>query len=147
MRRSLIHRPPTVLGPAWWCQLLAHQPDSGQSWERFRGHLAPHPESALVWMRSEVRTLASGFGPDDVMRAYSWLDHGQWEAIHRLRAGEHYTFDAAMSGARVELSIRRVLPLPRASLRPSPATSCSTPADCPCVEPGHRCGPPREGSA
>ena len=136
-----MHRPPTTLRPAWWCQLLTNWPNDAECWKQLPGHLAPRPESALVWMRSEVRTLVSGFDPGHAERAYWWLDAGQWEAIYRLRAGEHYVLDATMRGARVELSIRPVLPLPRAPLRPTSASVCSVPARCQCIAPDHECTP------
>ncbi|MET9529458.1 hypothetical protein ABZY02_02640 [Streptomyces sp. NPDC006649] len=46
-------------------------------------------------MRIEVRLLLWEFGADERARAYRWLDHGQWEALYRLRAGEPYAFTAA----------------------------------------------------
>ncbi|NEC87657.1 hypothetical protein G3I71_17875 [Streptomyces sp. SID12501] len=55
------------------------------------------PERALVWMRLAVRVLLAAFDPE---RAFRCLDHDQWEAVMRLRAGEPYAF-VASSGARV----------------------------------------------
>lgn len=79
---------------------------------RRRTYRAERPERALIWMRSEVRMLLSGFGAQEQDRACRWLDHGQWEAIHRLRAGESYAFSVSVGTTRFTWSARSVLFLP-----------------------------------
>ncbi|MEU6825566.1 hypothetical protein ABZ921_33555 [Streptomyces atriruber] len=69
-------------------------------------------EQAMVWMRTSVRTLLSAFSPEEQARAYGWLDHGQWEAVARLKAAEPYAFGAAVGDTYVEWSARLVGFLP-----------------------------------
>lgn len=94
-----------LLQRGWWCEATAR---SGQR-TRIRTYRIARPERALIWMRTEVRTMLSGFSADDQERAGGWLDHGQWEAVYRLRAGETYTFSASVRTTRLTWSARPVL--------------------------------------
>ncbi|WP_055523308.1 hypothetical protein [Streptomyces graminilatus] len=128
MRRSLMHRPASGLRQGWWCEFSAYSmADGREAGARLRAHAVDTPQRALVWMRLAVRPLLSAFDPEDAERAYRWFDHGQWEAVMRLRAGEPYAFVASSGDTRVEWSARPVLFLPLA------------PADggrgCPCPRP------------
>lgn len=73
-------------------------------------------------MRVAVRTLFSGFDAEDRSRTYGWLDHGQWEAVMRLRAGEPYTYAARAGACSVEWTARPVL-----YLRTAGKPACSQP--------------------
>ncbi|SES12467.1 hypothetical protein SAMN04487983_103215 [Streptomyces sp. yr375] len=116
MCRALIRRPASGGRPGWWCECVARTTDGdgdGEVWTvRVRMGAADTPERALVWMRLAVRVLLSALDPEDVERTFRWLDHGQWEAVMRLRAGEPYVFVAASGSTRVEWSARPVLFLP-----------------------------------
>ncbi|UGY94494.1 hypothetical protein [Streptomyces gobiensis] len=113
MSRILMHQPPPLLRRGWWCEFTARTPtaDGGET-IRSRAHEADTAVRALVWMRMSVRELVSGFDPEDNERAYRWLDHGQWEAAMRLKAGEAYTFVACLGPAGLEWTARPVLFLP-----------------------------------
>lgn len=113
MRRSLMHRPASIGRPGWWCEFAAYpMSGGGNDRARLRAKAADTPEQALVWMRLAVRVLLSAFDAEDTERAFRWLDHGQWEAVMRLRAGEPYVFVASSGDTRVEWSARPVLFLP-----------------------------------
>lgn len=128
MRRSLIHRPASVGRPGWWCEFAADSMSGGgHDRARRRGKAADTPEQALVWMRLAVRVLLSAFDAEDTERAFRWLDHGQWEAVMRLRAGEPYVFVASSGDTRVEWSARPVLFLPFAR--------ADNDLQCPCQRP------------
>ncbi|MFE3884720.1 hypothetical protein ACFXPQ_17730 [Streptomyces lydicus] len=94
----------------------------------------------MVWIRLAVRVLLSGFDPRDTERAYRWLDHGQWEAVARLAAGESYAFSAAAGRTHVEWSARPVLFLPLTHAETGPPWRCVESALCSCTASGHRCG-------
>jgi len=72
-------------------------------------------------------------------RAYHWLDHGQWEAVARLKAGEPYAFTAAAGRTRVEWSARPVLFLPLAHAATGPPWRWAESALCSCTARGHMC--------
>ncbi len=115
MRVSLLHRPASLGRVGWWCEFTTRTTTAdGSEDARVRTHAADSPEQALMWMRMAVRVLLSGFGPEDTERALWWLNHGQWEAVMRLRAGEPYAFVASAGDARLEWSARPVLFLPLA---------------------------------
>lgn len=61
----------------------------------------------MVWIRLAVRVLLSGFDPHDTERAFQWLDHGQWEAVARLRAGEPYACVASAGFTTAHLQVSR----------------------------------------
>lgn len=125
MRRSLMHRPASVGRPGWWCEFAAYsKADGGSGGARRRANAADTPEQVLVWMRLAVRVLLSAFDPEDTERAFRWLDHGQWEAVMRLRAGEPYAFVATSGDTRVEWSARPVLFLPLARAADGPQCPC-----------------------
>ncbi|MFF2409079.1 hypothetical protein [Streptomyces sp. NPDC058092] len=77
-----------------------------------RAEHATTPTQALIWMRVSVRTLLSGFDAEDRARTYRWLDHGQWEAVIRLRAGEPYAYAVRAGTAVIDWSARPVRALP-----------------------------------
>ncbi|MEC4018438.1 hypothetical protein [Streptomyces sp. H27-D2] len=117
MRTGLTSRSNPATHRAWWCEFtvrMASPGGGGGAGERarVRGSRARTPEQALVWMRVAVRVLLSGFDPEDGERAFRWLDHGQWEAVMRLKAGEPYAFVASSGSTRVEWSARPVIFLP-----------------------------------
>ncbi|MFE3940874.1 hypothetical protein ACFXPV_03185 [Streptomyces sp. NPDC059118] len=85
-----------------------------------RAEPATTPTQALIWMRVSVRTLLSGFDAKDRDRTFRWLDHGQWEAVIRLRAGEPYVFTARAGGRVVDWSARPVPALPVAAVTAIP---------------------------
>ncbi|MDX3456914.1 hypothetical protein PV396_34040 [Streptomyces sp. ME02-8801-2C] len=115
MRRSLMNRPASVVRQGWWCEFAAYpMSDGGNGGAGLHANAADTPEQALVWMRIAVRVLLSAFDPEDAERAFRWLDHGQWEAVMRLRAGEPYAFVASCGDTRVDWSARPVLFLPLA---------------------------------
>lgn len=123
MRRSLMHRPASIGRPGWWCEFAAYPAADGVTdGVRRRAKAADTPEQALVWMRLSVRVLLSAFHPEDTERAFRWLDHGQWEAVMRLRAGEPYVFVASSGDTRLEWSARPVLFL---QLITSPKVRCT----------------------
>jgi hypothetical protein len=70
---------------------------------------------ALIWMRVSVRTLLSDFDAEDRERTFRWLDHGQWEAVIRLKAGEPYTYTARADASVIDWSARPVRTLPTCS--------------------------------
>lgn len=143
MRRRVIHRPASVGRVGWWCEFVAYAAagdSSGEGGARMRTSAAGTPEHALVWMRLAVRVLLSAFDPEDTERALRWLEHGQWEAVMRLRAGEPYAFIASSGNTRVEWSARPVLFLPMACAAEGPPGPCGRPARC-CVASGHRSAP------
>ncbi|MER5358963.1 hypothetical protein [Streptomyces sp. NPDC002785] len=76
---------------------------------------ADTPTQALIWMRVSVRTLLSGFDAEDRERTFRWLDHDQWEAVIRLKAGEPYTYTARAGASVVDWSARPVRTLPTCS--------------------------------
>lgn len=78
-------------------------------------------------MRLAVRVLLSAFDPEDTERAFRWLDHGQWEAVMRLRAGEPYVFVTSSGDMRVEWSARPVLFLPLTGADDGPQGPCPRP--------------------
>ncbi|MEU5209677.1 hypothetical protein [Streptomyces sp. NPDC020742] len=139
---SMLHRPNSPLRHAWWCEFITRTPAPDGSGEEVlvRTRCAETPTQAMVWMRLAVRVLLSGFDPYDTERAYQWLDHGQWEAVARLRAGEPYAFVASAGWTRVEWSARRVLLLPLAHAATGPPRPCAEPALCACTARGHWCG-------
>ncbi|MFF4604247.1 hypothetical protein ACFY12_16175 [Streptomyces sp. NPDC001339] len=96
-------------------------------------------------MRLSVRVLLSSFGSEDTERAFRWLDHGQWEAIMRLKAGEPYAFVASSGDIRIEWAARPVLFLPVTHVTGGPSRPCAEPALCRCVAHDHRCGGHRGG--
>ncbi|MEU9317107.1 hypothetical protein [Streptomyces sp. NPDC048295] len=77
---------------------------------------AATPPQALIWMRVSVRTLISVFDAEDRDRTFRWLDHSQWEAVIRLRAGERYACTARAGGRVVDWSARPVRVLPVAAV-------------------------------
>lgn len=81
-----------------------------------RAEHAATPPQALIWMRVSVRTLLSAFDAEDRDRTFRWLDHGQWEAVIRLRAGESYTYTVRAGGRVVGWSARPVRVLPVATV-------------------------------
>ncbi|MFJ5308156.1 hypothetical protein [Streptomyces sp. NPDC088350] len=93
----------------------------------------------MVWMHLAVRLLVSAFDPEDIERAFRWLDQGQWEAIARLKAGEPYAFVASSGDTRIEWSARPVLFLPMAHADGGLPWPCAEPALCRCVASGHSC--------
>lgn len=108
-----MHRPGSFVRQGWWCEFTAYaMADGGNGGARLRANAVDTPERALVWMRLAVRVLLSAFDPEDTERAFRWLDHGQWEGVMRLRAGEPYAFVASSGETRVEWSARPVLFLP-----------------------------------
>ncbi|MGW0825856.1 hypothetical protein [Streptomyces sp. NPDC002845] len=139
MRRSVMHRPASVGRVGWWCEFVAYLAagDGGEGGARMRTSAAGTPEQALVWMRLAVRVLLSAFDPEDTERALRWLDHGQWEAVMRLRAGEPYAFVASSGDTRVEWSARPVLFLPVTCAAVGPPGPCGRPTRSVCVMPGH----------
>ncbi|MFD4858313.1 hypothetical protein [Streptomyces atratus] len=66
-----------------------------------RAEHAATPTQALIRLRVSVRTLLSGFGAENRDRTFRWLDHCQWEAVIRLRAGEPYAYTAPARHRRV----------------------------------------------
>lgn len=78
-------------------------------------------------MRLAVRVLLSAFDPEDTERAFRWLDHGQWEAVMRLRAGEPYVFVTSSGDMRVEWSAPPVLFLPLTGADDGPQGPCPRP--------------------
>ncbi|MCR8575056.1 hypothetical protein [Streptomyces sp. Isolate_219] len=135
-------RPNSLVHSAWWCEFSTRTPAFGASDDQVlvRAQSAETPTQAMVWIRLAVRVLLSGFDPRDTERAYRWLDHGQWEAVARLKAGEPYAFTAAAGRTRVEWSARPVLFLPLAHDAAGPPWRCGEPALCACTARGHRCG-------
>ncbi|MGW1713081.1 hypothetical protein [Streptomyces sp. NPDC002156] len=128
MRRSLMHRPASAGRPGWWCEFTAYSTaDGGNGGTGLRTKVADTPEQALVWMRLAVRVLLSAFDAEDTERAFRWLDHGQWEAVMRLRAGETYAFVASAGDTRVEWSARPVLFLSLARADHGPQCPCPRP--------------------
>ncbi|GGV77155.1 hypothetical protein GCM10015535_09820 [Streptomyces gelaticus] len=81
-----------------------------------RAEHATTPTQALIWMRVSVRTLLSAFDAEDRDRTFRWLDHGQWEAVIRLRAGEPYAYTVRAGGRVVDWSARPVRVLPVAAV-------------------------------
>ncbi|MFJ1543808.1 hypothetical protein [Streptomyces sp. NPDC088246] len=81
---------------------------------------AATPTQALIWMRVSVRTLLSGFDAEDRERTFRWLDHGQWEAVIRLRAGEPYAYTARAGASVINWSARPVRALPVATVTAIP---------------------------
>ncbi|MER5845936.1 hypothetical protein ABT126_02250 [Streptomyces sp. NPDC002012] len=85
-----------------------------------RAEHAATPTQALIWMRVSVRTLLSGFDAEDSERTFRWLDHGQWEAVIRLRAGEPYAYTARAGAGVINWSARPVRALPVATVTAIP---------------------------
>ncbi|MCX4786732.1 hypothetical protein OG369_11190 [Streptomyces sp. NBC_01221] len=81
---------------------------------------AATPTQALIGMRVSVRTLLSGFDTEDRERTYRWLDHGQWEAVIRLRAGEPYAYTARAAATVLDWSARPVRALPAGTVTAIP---------------------------
>lgn len=81
-----------------------------------RAEHAATPTQALIWMQVSVRTLLSAFDVEDRDRTFHWLDHGQWEAVMRLRAGERYACTARAGARVVDWSARPVPVLPVATV-------------------------------
>ncbi|MFI5524633.1 hypothetical protein [Streptomyces platensis] len=100
---------------------------------------AETPTQAVAWIRLAVRVLLSGFDPRDTERAYHWLDHGQWEAVARLKAGEPYASTAAAGRTCVEWSARPVLFLLLTQAATGPPWRCAESALCSCTARGHMC--------
>ncbi|MEN8650423.1 hypothetical protein ABCR94_07220 [Streptomyces sp. 21So2-11] len=105
----------------WWCAFTVRMPlgGAGGEWVRVHACATRTPERALVWMRLSVRTRLSTFDTADANRTYRWLDHGQWEAVIRLKTGEPYTFAASAGDTRIEWSVRPVRFLPRVDQHPT----------------------------
>ena len=135
------HHAKSPVRRAWWCEFSTRTPalGDGNAQVLLRAQSAETPTQAMVWIRLAVRMLLSGFDPRDTERAYRWLDHGQWEAVARLKAGEAYAFTAAAGRTRVEWSARPVLFLPLAHAATGPPWRCAEPALCACTATGHRC--------
>ncbi|WP_344265657.1 hypothetical protein [Streptomyces sodiiphilus] len=132
-------RDPQLVRPGWWCELFRHpRLPGGGSLRHTRA--ADRPEQALIWMRRSVRTLLPGFAREHAVRAVHWLDHGQWEAVMRLRAGEGYQLLLhAEDGSRWEWAARPVRCLRTARVPAGAVRLCPDPAGCVCLVPGHRC--------
>lgn len=101
-----------LIRPGWWCECTTYTSATHGGRARLHTHRADTAEHALVWMRIAVRPLLPGFDAEDRERAFRWLDHGQWEAVIRLKAGEAYAFVASAGETRVEWSARPVLFVP-----------------------------------
>jgi hypothetical protein len=97
-----MRRPP---GATWRCEFTADG-------LLVRAEHAATPPQALIWMRVSVRTLVSAFDAADRDRTFHWLDHGQWEAVMRLRAGEPYAYTVRAGRRAVRWSARPVRVLP-----------------------------------
>ena len=118
MSRSLLHRPAShLLRPGWWCLVTTAADESRGGTIASRGRPAHSAEAAMVWMRLDVRALLSCFDAEDRQRALRWLQHGQWEAVMRLKAGEPYVFTARAEDVAATWSVRPVLFLPLAGRR------------------------------
>ncbi|MGY5130406.1 hypothetical protein [Streptomyces nigrescens] len=139
---SVPHSPNSPVRRVWWCEFLTHTPASEDRDDQVlvRARSAETPTQAMVWIRLAVRVLLSGFDTNDTERAYRWLDHGQWEAVARLKAGEPYAFVASAGQTRIEWSARPVLFLPMAHAATGPPGRCTEPPLCMCTAMGHACG-------
>ncbi|WP_326765618.1 hypothetical protein OG978_14440 [Streptomyces sp. NBC_01591] len=81
-----------------------------------RAEHAATPPQALIRMRVSVRTLLSAFDAEDRDRTFRWLDHGQREAVIRLKAGEPYPYTTRAGERVIEWSARPVSALPLATV-------------------------------
>lgn len=109
MTRSLHHRPDASLRPGWWCTCAAYADAFHSGGTLTRARAADTAESAMVWMRLAVRTLLSGFDTEGQQQALRWIEHQQWEAVMRLKAGEPYAYTARVGGVAIEWTARPVL--------------------------------------
>ncbi|MEV3854939.1 hypothetical protein AB0J38_11490 [Streptomyces sp. NPDC050095] len=119
MKHSLLHRPTSALiRPGWWCVLATTSDAFRNGTDISRGRRTDTAEATMVWMRLEVRTLVSCFDPAERERTLQWLQHGQWEAVMRLKAGEDYAFVGRARDVAVTWSARPVLFLTLLNTRP-----------------------------
>ncbi|KUJ64151.1 hypothetical protein ACZ90_61220 [Streptomyces albus subsp. albus] len=120
--------------PGYWCT-CATEPAHAV----LRSLEADTAIQALIWIRVMLRTIVSALDPPEVQRAYAWLDHGQWEAIQRLKDGRTVTFEVTVRDTRIEWYARRVLFLPLLHREDGLLPLCAHQYACPVSDHGYRC--------
>ncbi|MDT0318420.1 hypothetical protein [Streptomyces millisiae] len=64
------------------------------------------PTQAVVWVRVALRMVVSALPPDEAERAYTWLECGQWKAVHDLANGEPVTVTVTGRGLIIAWCLR-----------------------------------------
>ncbi|WP_405881406.1 hypothetical protein OG762_24255 [Streptomyces sp. NBC_01136] len=94
----------------------------------FEAHSATQ---AIRWVRVALRTVTPALDQVEGQRAFAWLSHGQWEAVHRVSHGEPFAFEVSTNGLHILWTIRRVLFLPLAHRRAGQLPACAERFACP----------------
>ncbi|GAB2894679.1 hypothetical protein [Streptomyces mayteni] len=108
------------------CLTFPQSPTSGRR-EITSHHSASFraPTQAVVWVRIALRMVVSALPPDEAERAYTWLEYGQWKAVHDLARGEPVTVTVTGKGLTIAWLLRPARFLPLVPPGTSPTATCT----------------------